>query len=104
MKKRCLTLLLFAAFACGESNPVIGHWKVDSNASAASAVTALEIAGATTIEFEEDRLIVGSQSHPVTYVVEDDRVTATPQEGQGTVYKIESADRMSFETPMGVIV
>jgi len=104
MTKAWYLLLLLALAACGDGNPILGHWAVDAEQSPPGSAAGLEMAGSAELEFLEDRMIAGSSSLDVTYVVEDDRVTVTTLQGQGTVYEFMSRDQMSVETPMGQIV
>ena len=104
MTKAWLLVLLLALAACGDGNPILGHWVVDADRSPPGGATGLEMAGSAELEFLEDRMIAGSSSLNVTYIVENDRVTVTTRQGQGTVYKFESPDLMSVETPMGPII
>jgi hypothetical protein len=104
MIKAWLLFLLVAIAACGDGNPILGHWIVDAHASPPGSATGLEMAGSAELEFLEDRMIAGSSSLDVTYLVEEGRVTVTTLQGQGTVYEFESDDQMSVETPMGPII
>jgi hypothetical protein len=104
MIKAWYVCLLLALAACGDGNPILGHWAVDAEQSPPGSATGLEMAGSAELEFLEDRMIAGSSSLDVTYVVEDDRVTVTTLQGQGTVYEFTSRDQMSVETPMGPII
>ena len=105
MTKIWLALCLLAALGCGDSNPLLGRWTVDAEASPRGAAAGLELAGADKLEFQEGRMLIGSRSQDVTYTVEDDRVTVTSvQQGEGAVYEIVSADSISFETPVGVLI
>jgi hypothetical protein len=104
MPKAWLLVLLLALAACGDGNPILGRWVVDAEQSPPGSATGLEMAGSDKLEFLEDRVIAGSSSLDVTYIVEDDRVTVTTLQGQGTVYEFESRDQMSVETPMGPII
>lgn len=104
MTKAWYLFALLALAACGEGNPILGHWAVDAALSPPGSATGLEMAGSAELEFLEDRMIAGSSSLDVTYVVENDRVTVTTLQGQGTVYEFISRDQMSVETPMGPII
>lgn len=104
MHKAWLLIVFLALSACGDGNPILGHWVVDADQSPPGSATGLEMAGSAELEFLEDRMIAGSSSLDVTYVVEDDRVTVTTLQGQGTVYQFESPDQMSVDTPMGPII
>jgi len=104
MVKAWLLVLLIALAGCGDGNPILGHWVVDAEQSPPGSATGLEMAGSAELEFLEDRMIAGSSSLDVTYIIENDRVTVTTLQGQGTVYEFESPDQMSVETPMGPII
>jgi len=108
MTKACFSFLLLTLFllltACGEGNPILGHWVVDADQSPKGSAAGLERAGSAELEFLENRIIAGSSSLDVTYAVEENRVTVTTLQGQGTVYEFDSDNRMSVKTPMGAIV
>lgn len=101
-----LSVLLATMLACSDGNPILGHWRVDADLSPPGSAAGLEMSGSAELEFLETRMVAGSSSLDVTYIVEEDRVTVTTMQGQGTVYRFdpESRDQMSVETPLGAIV
>jgi hypothetical protein len=104
MARAWLALLLITFLACEARNPILGSWTVDADRSPPGSASGLKMSGATDLEFLEGRMVAGSSSLDVTYIVEKGRVTVTTMQGQGTVYDIRSDHEISVETPMGPII
>lgn len=98
-------LLLGLFLACGESNPIIGVWVVDTQATSGGAAAAASLAGIEKVEFRGDKRIVGTKSVDVTYEVDTERVIVTQtNEGEGEVYTILPDDRIRTALPLGIVV
>jgi hypothetical protein len=104
-KMIAISLMAGGLTACGEPNPIVGVWVVDSEASSAGAGAAAGVTGVQRIEFREDKLVVGSRSVEVTYEVDGDRVIVTETvDGTGEVYTLLEQDRLQKELPLGITV
>jgi hypothetical protein len=102
------SLLLFlpiALIACGESNPLLGRWVFDADASeglaAAGAVISMGFSGGVEVEFREDKMVLGGKSQSVSYEITDDRVIVTGPDGEGLVYTIVDANNVVLDRPSG---
>jgi hypothetical protein len=100
-----ILLLPIALTACGETNPLLGRWVFDADASeglaAAGAVIARGFSGVEEIEFREDKMVLGGKSQSVSYEVADDRVIVTGADGEGLVYTIVDANRVVLDSAGG---
>ena len=74
MARFWLVLILTAALACEASNPILGNWTVDPDRSPPGSAVGLKISGATDLEFLESRMVAGSSSLDVTYIIEKGRI------------------------------
>ena len=102
---RLLPLLL--AVACGESNPLLGQWEYDAEASSGLAAAGAEIvagvSGSGPIEFREDKIVSGGKSESVSYEVAEGRVIVTGSDGKGVVYTIVDENHVYRERSTGRI-
>lgn len=100
----CL-LLPLALAACGETNPLLGRWVVDEEASdglaAAGAAISMGFSGVSEVEFREDKMVTGGKSQAVSYEVAEGRVIVTGPDGEGLVYTIIDADHVVLAKSTG---
>ena len=100
-----ILLLPIAVTACGETNPLLGRWVFDADASeglaAAGAAISMGFAGVEEIEFREDKMVLGGKSQSVSYEVADGRVIVTGADGEGLVYTIVDANHVVLDRPSG---
>ena len=97
--------VIFIVTACGESNPLLGRWVFDAEASkglaAAGAVISMGFSGVEEIEFREDKMVMAGKSRSVSYEIADGRVIVTGPDGEGLVYTIVDEDRVLLDGPTG---
>ena len=105
-QKLALLLLSFGLLtSCGQSNPIVGVWVIDEEASSTSAQAAAGLSGIERIEFREDKLVIGNKSVTVSYEVDGDRVIVTEDAaGSGEVYTIVDEGRVEKQLPMGIVL
>jgi hypothetical protein len=102
-----IVLLSIALAACGETNPLLGRWVLDADASdalaAAGAALSMGMSGVKEIEFREDKMVQGGKAQAVTYEVTDGRVIVTDAAGEGLVYTIVDANHVVLDRASGRI-
>ena len=100
-----IALLLAGLAACGNPNPILDVWVIDTEETSAGAQAAAGLQGIERIEFREDKLVVGSKSVTVAYEIDGERVIVTEAEaGEGEVYTLVGEDRLQKQMPMGLVV
>lgn len=100
-----LVLAVLSLTACGESNPLIGEWRLDDKNVDSMVKSALNVAGAgsSVIVFTADKMISGDQAKPVSYDVAGDRVVVTAKgESDGQVYQIVDNRYFDIQLPLGM--
>ncbi len=100
-----ILLLPIVVTACGETNPLLGRWVFDADASeglaAAGAVISMGFSGVEEIEFREDKMVMSGKSQSVGYEIADGRVIVTRPDGEGLVYTIVDENRVVLDRPSG---
>jgi hypothetical protein len=96
--------VVLAAAACGRgSNPVLGDWELDREATGSSAVLAVETTGLGRLTFRADAIAAGDAVIPVTWAVEGTRARAIRGDGRGEhAVELLPDGRMRVELPIGV--
>lgn len=97
------TTVMLVAIACGDQNPVLGDWDIDSQQTERGAVTAAELTDLSTLTFRSDAIVTNDTVIPVSYVVEGDRVRLIREDGRGEhLVELLPEDRIRVDLPIRV--
>jgi uncharacterized lipoprotein YehR (DUF1307 family) len=87
--------------ACGDSNPIIGEWKIDEDKMPPMMKMGLAMSGAKelpTFEFTSSSVITEGEEKEVTYEVKDDQVIVSAKdEKRPLVITILNDDRIRMD-------
>ncbi len=102
--RRALAALALACIpACGPSNPVLGNWELDRQATRPGAVLAVDAADLEELSFSGDGVLAGDTEIPGTYVIEAERVRLVRTDGRGEhTIELLAPDRIEIQLPIGV--
>ena len=96
---------LLCSPACGQPNPLVGEWEMDTDLTRAHTAKFARDAGYDRIRFGADTVLIGEEELPVSYVVGEREVRVVRQDrDHEDVVELLENERIRVAFPGGVIV
>jgi hypothetical protein len=102
-RRLAITAFFALSAACGRSNPALGEWEVDRQATPRGALLAVQASELESLTFDRSGATAGDTQIPGSWVVDGNTARLVRADGRGE-HRVEAIgeDRIRVELPIGV--